>query len=312
MLELAAKARHRRTMDERSIRLAGAAIVAAQVSVNVGAALAKHVFPVVGPEGVAMLRTGISAAVLLAAVRPWRALRNAAPAKGPALPLVGYGLSLGGMNLLIYWSFERIPIGIAVTIEIAGPLALVLLSSRSARDLLWFALAVASLLLLVPWPSRPAPVDPVGIAFALGAAACWALYILFGRRAAAVGGTNALTLGMIVACTVTFPAGLASADLASWTPEVLSIGIAVALLSSMLPYWLEMTAFPRLTSGIFSVITSCAPAIAALVAFAILGERLTGVQWLSVVLMMIASIGGTMGRARRARLPLAAKDRAAC
>lgn len=122
-----------------------------------------------------------------------------------------YGLALGGMNLLFYLAIERIPLGVATTIEIAGPLSVVLLTSRSIRDFFWFALAVASLLMLMPWPGSQTRLDPIGIAFALGAAACWALYILFGKRASELESRTAVALGVLGASAVTLPFGIVAA-----------------------------------------------------------------------------------------------------
>lgn len=285
---------------DRPAALASLAIVAAQVSINLGAALGKGLFPSVGPEGVAALRTGIAALLLLGLARPW----TVAITPRQAAWLFLYGLALGGMNLLIYWSMERIPIGIAVAIEICGPLAVVLLTSRSGRDFLWLALAVAGLLLLVPWPGAEAGLDPLGVAFALGAAACWALYILFGKRASEVGGGAAVALGMTAACLVTVPFGVSAAGTGLLLGPVLGLGLAVALLSSALPYLLEMAALGRLSSRVFGVVTSAAPAIAALAGFAVLGERLSPAQWLAVALMIAASAGCSLAAGpavRRAR-----------
>lgn len=282
------------TASERTLALAGLSIVAAQTSVNIGAALAKGLFPLVGPEGVAALRTTISAAILLALARPWRTPMTARQLGW----LAAYGLALGGMNLLIYFAFRRIPIGIAVAIEICGPLGLVLATSRSARDFGWLALALGGLALLVPWPGRAhgtaGTLDPIGIAFALGAATCWALYILCGRRASEVGSMRAVAVGMTVACCVTVPFGLATAP--SHLPlHALGMGLVVALLSSTLPYVLEMRAMGRLPSRMVGLVSSTGPALAALVGFAVLGERLSAAQWLAVALMIAASAGCSLG-----------------
>jgi len=274
-------------MDKQQIATAGLTIVAAQFSINVGAALGKSLFPVVGPEGVAALRTAIAALILLLMARPWRQALS-----WPRAAWIGlYGLAIGGMNLQIYWAFERIPIGLAIAIEIAGPLAVVLLTSRSTRDFLWAALAIGSLMLLVPWPGADAPLDPVGIAFAAGAALCWALYIVFGKRASQAGAATAVALGMTVASLITLPVGVAAAGSKIVLPPVLALGLVVALLSSAIPYMLEMKAMEKLSGRLFGVITSSAPALAALAAFLVLGERLLPMQWLAVVLMISASAG---------------------
>ncbi|WEK46722.1 MAG: EamA family transporter [Candidatus Andeanibacterium colombiense] len=273
-------------MTDRATALAGAAILFASISVNLGAAIAKGLFPQIGPEGVAALRSLIAAPVLLALFRPWRSPVTA----GQWRWLVLYGAALGVMNLLIYWAFERIPIGLAVTIEIAGPLSVVLLTSRTTRDFLWLALAVGGLLLLVPWQPSAHALDPVGIACALGAALCWALYIVLGRRAAQVRGSSAVAIGMCVACVVTLPFGIAGAGAKLFGPA-LPAAAAVALLSSALPYLLEITALERVSSRVFGALTSCAPAIAALMGWLVLGEELRPLQGLAVVLMIAASAG---------------------
>ncbi|HEY9236726.1 MULTISPECIES: EamA family transporter [Phenylobacterium] len=274
-------------MLNRTAATASLAILAAQISINIGAALGKGLFARIGPEGVAALRTSIAALLLLSFAKPWtfRVTRVQAPW------LLAYGLTLGSMNLLIYWAFERIPIGIAVAIEICGPLAVVLATSRSARDFLWLALAVAGLALLVPWPGAGAALDPIGICFAVAAAACWALYILFGKRASQVESRTAVALGMTAACLITLPFGVTAAGRELLTGHVLMLGAVVAVLSSALPYLMEMKALERLSSRVFGVVTSSAPAIAAVVGFLILGERLTAAQWLAVVLMVTASAG---------------------
>jgi inner membrane transporter RhtA len=281
---------HEAPVQKPDIALAAVAIVAAQISINIGAAFAKSLFPLVGPEGIAALRTGIAALILLIVVRPWRRSLS----RSQILWIVLYGLALGGMNLLIYWAFARIPIGVAVAVEIAGPLAVVLLTSRSARDFLWLALAVASVLLLVPWPGQSAPLDLAGVGFAMGAGICWALYIVFGKRASKVEGSTAVALGMVAACIVTIPIGMATEGSRLLDTSAWGLGLVVALLSSAIPYMLEMEALQRVSSRLFGVLTSSGPALAALAGFALLGERLTLVQWLAVALMIGASAGCSM------------------
>lgn len=271
----------------RPAAIAGLAIFLAQVSFNVGAAVSKGLFAQVGPEGVAALRTVIAALILLAVARPWR--RRISWTQGRWL--VPYGLSLGGMNLLIYWAIERVPIGIAVAVEICGPLLLVLLSSRSMRDFVWLGLALAGLALLTPWSGASAGLDPLGLIFAAGAGACWALYILFGKQTAGIDSASAVGIGMVVGSLVTVPFGVAQAGGALLTPMVLMVGLGVAMLSNVLPYMLEIKALGRLSPRVFGLITSCAPAVAALVGFVMLNEALAPAQWLAVGLMMAASAG---------------------
>lgn len=282
-------------MRDRSVALAGLAIVSSQICINIGAALAKGLFPVVGPEGIAALRSFIGAMLLIALMRPWRV----AVSRRQAGYLLVYGLALGSMNLLVYAAFARIPIGIVIAIEICGPLSIVLLTSRSKRDLLWFALALGSLFLLAPGGRGVERLDPVGVAFALAAAACWALYILVGKRAAEVKGGAAVAFGMCAACLLTVPVGVSSAGAALLDPHVLGAALGIALLSSALPYSLEMMAMGRVSSRLFGVIISCAPAIGALCGFVILGERLLPLQWCGIAGMIAASAGCslTAGRA---------------
>lgn len=290
-------------MTDRRVALAGLAIISAQFSINTGAAIAKTLFPLVGPEGVAALRSTLSALMLLAIARPWRV----AISRRQVGILLIYGLSLGGMNLLIYGAFQRIPIGIGIAIEICGPLSIVLLTSRSLRDLLWFGLALASLGLLMPGGEGAHALDPVGVAFALAAAACWALYILVGKRASEVRGSAAVAIGMCFACLLTMPIGVATAGAAMLQPHVLAMALLVALLSSAIPYLLEMKALERVSSRLFGVIISCAPAIGALAGFVILGERLLPLQWLGIVGMIAASAGCSLTSARRASPPVEAE-----
>ena len=271
----------------RSTTLAALTVVGAQISINIGAALGKSLFPVVGPEGVAALRTTIAAAFLLVAFRAWSVRLK----RDQAIWLLPYGLAIGGMNLLIYWAIDRIPIGLAVAIEICGPLAVVLFTSRSLPEIVWFALALTGLLFLVPWPGQNAVLDPLGVACAMGAAACWALYIVFGKRASEATGTVAVALGMAIACLATVPAAISAGSANLLTARAIGIGLAVALLSSALPYVMEIKALQKLSTRVFGVMTSSAPAIAAIVGFLILKEELTLVQWAAVALVMVASAG---------------------
>ncbi|MDQ2083403.1 EamA family transporter [Xanthobacteraceae bacterium Astr-EGSB] len=262
---------------------------------NVGAAVAKSLFPLVGVEGMTALRVGLSAVILIAVCRPWRGHRL----RAGGLDVLVYGFSLGLMNLLIYSAFQYIPIGIAVAIEVTGPLAVVLFSSRRAVDFLWLALTVAGLSLLLPIEQASAALDPRGLALAFGSAACWAVYIVFGKRLSArLPSGEAVALGMAVAALLTVPIGIGAAGTLLFAPHVLALGAAVALLSSVLPYLVEMAALARLPRKVFGILVSSAPAIAALAGFAVLGERLTLTQWLAIACVMAASAGSTAFSAR--------------
>lgn len=267
--------------------LASSAVLCALVAQNVGAAFAKQLFPLVGAEGVTALRVGLSALILLLIWRPWRRL----PSGQDARNLLIYGLGMGCMNLFIYHAFARIPIGIAVAIEVSGPLSVVLFASRRPRDFAWLACMVAGLLLLLPLTRHASALDPVGVLWAIGAAVCWALYIVFGKRVSHIESGHAVAWGMTAAALFAVPLGVSHAGSALLSPGVLLIGLAVAVLSSTLPYSFEMMALRRLPRRVFGILVSAAPAIAALAGWLILDERLGLQQWLAIGLVIFASAG---------------------
>jgi len=258
------------------------------VSTYAGAAFAKHLFPLVGAEGVVALRVGLSALLLAAFARPWRAL----PSRADIPNLLLYGLTLGCMNLLIYRAFSRIPIGVAVSIEVMGPLAVVLLSSRRARDFVWVACAGFGLWLLLPLRGTSSALDPAGVAYAAGAAFCWALYIVFGKRVSQSkrqsGGAGTVAWGMLAASAFIVPIGASTMGSALLSPFVLAAGLAVAVLSSAAPYTLEMIALRKLPRRVFGILVSSSPAVAALAGFVVLGEQLATGQWLGIGLVILA------------------------
>jgi inner membrane transporter RhtA len=272
----------------------GLAVLVSMISVNFGAAYAKHLFPLVGSAGVTAVRVGLASCLLLAFWRPWRAPL----ARRDAFNLAVYGLMLGCMNLLIYGAFARIPIGIAIAIEVTGPLTVVVLSSRRPLDFAWVACAVAGLWLLLPLGARATSLDPVGVAYALAAGVCWALYIVFGKRVSSLKGGHAVAWGMLAAALFTVPVGLAQAGSALFAPAVLTGGLVVALLSSVLPYSLEMMALARLPRRVFGILVSAGPAVGALAGFVMLGERLGALQWFAVALIIFASAGAAATASR--------------
>ncbi len=261
------------------------ALFGSQVSVNLGAAVAKQLFPVIGVEGITAFRVGFSALLLLAIFRPWRSPLT----RRDVFNLVIYGAVMGLMNLLIYRAFERIPIGIAVAIEVTGPLLVALLSSRRPRDIASCALAIFGLYLLLPVNGGVGRLDPAGIGYAFGAAACWALYIVFGKRASTMRGGQAVAWGMVVASLFIVPLGVAHANAAMLTPGVLAIGLVIAVLSSAIPYSLEMIALRGLPQGLYGMFSSAAPAVSAIAALLILGERLNMIQWGAIACIVLAS-----------------------
>ena len=265
-------------------------LIVAMASVQTGAAFAKKLFVAVGPAGITALRLSLAAAVLLILWRPSFRLK----AREWRL-VVAYGLSLGVMNMLFYLAIARIPLGVAVALEFTGPLAVALAASRKAVDFLWVGLAVLGLALLSP--VGDARVDLTGAALALGAGLCWALYILFGRRAGAALGGQAVALGMAVGAIAVAPVGIALSGPGLFAPAILAGGLIVALLSSAVPYSLEMVALPRLPAGVFGVLMSLEPAIAVVSGFLILAERPSAMQMAAVGCIVAASIGAA-SRAR--------------
>ena len=271
------------------------ALFGSQISVNLGAAVAKQLFPVIGVEGITAFRVGFSALILLAIFRPWRSPLS----RRDVFNLVIYGVVMGLMNLLIYRAFERIPIGIAVAIEVTGPLLVALLSSRRPRDIASCALAVFGLYLLLPLNTVASGLDPVGVAYAFGAAACWALYIVFGKRASSIAGGQGVALGMLVASLFILPIGVAYTNAAAITPQVLGIGLAIAVLSSAVPYYLEMLALRGLPQGLYGMFSSAAPAITAIAGLLILGERLSSTQSMAIACIVLASAACAMSARRK-------------
>jgi len=283
----------RSTSTQQAAVTGVAAALLSQISMNVGAGFAKQLFPLIGAYGVTSLRISLAAAMLLLLYRPWRKpiARDAIPA------LIVYGSMLGIMNLSYYQALARIPIGIATGIEVMGPLAVVLLASRRPQDFLWLALAVLGLVLLLPFRHNDG-LDPVGIAFAFGAAACWAFYIIFGKRVSGTLGSNAAPWGMLVAAMLSLPIGLATTGAALFSPGFLLIGAGIALLSSAIPYSLEMEAMRRLPAHVFGMLLGASPAVGALVGYVILDELLTPLQWLAICCIIVSSVGSSLAASR--------------
>lgn len=267
-----------------------AALVGSMLSVNLGAAYAKSLFALLGSGGVTALRVGISALVLLAFWRPWRLALTRRDACNIAL----YGVVLGLMNLAIYAAFARIPIGIAIAIEVTGPLAVVLFSARHLRDVIWLACAALGLWLLTPHGAHALALDPLGVAYAAAAAFCWAMYIVFGKRVSTLHGGTVVAWGMLVAAICTVPVGIVEAGPALFTPGVLAAGLVIALLSSILPYSLEMLALARLPRRLFSILVSAGPAFGALAGYLLLDEILSPRQWLAIALIILATAGSAV------------------
>jgi inner membrane transporter RhtA len=256
------------------------------VSVQVGAAVATELFDELGPVGTVMLRLTLAAVVLMAIWRPTtRGLRGT-----PARDVLLFGIVLAGMNTSFYLALDRIPLGIAVTLEFVGPLGIAFAFSRRRLDLVWAALATAGILLLAPVPGSG--LDAVGACLALLAGAFWAAYIVLSERVGRTfEGGDGLALAMAVAGLLLLGPGIADAGAELLDPALLVAGLGVAMLSSVIPYSLELEALRRLPRGIFGVLMSLEPAVAAAAGLIILDQALAVKEVTAIALVVIASVG---------------------
>ncbi|MCK6741622.1 threonine/homoserine exporter RhtA [Enterobacter cloacae] len=273
-----------------SVWMPVAVILIAMLSIQSGASLAKSLFPLVGAPGVTALRIALGTLILVVIFKPWR-LRVK---KEQRLPLLFYGLALGAMNYMFYLSIQTIPLGIAVALEFTGPLAVALFSSRRPVDFIWVVLAVVGLWFLLPLGQSVSEIDLTGAALALGAGACWAVYILTAQRAGEEHGPATVALGSLIAAIIFVPLGMAQATDSIWQWSVMPVGFAVAILSTALPYSLEMIALTRLPTRIFGTLMSMEPALAAISGMVFLGETLTFTQTLALCSIIAASMGSTL------------------
>ena len=249
----------------------------------------------IGAAGAAGLRLALAAAILGAIFRPWRAILT--PAQKRAV--LGYGVVLGGMNLIFYLAVARIPLGIVVAIEFSGPLAVALFASRRAVDFAWAAIAAFGIVLFLPVVEDAPALDPLGLLYALGAGVCWGLYIVFGQRLGTLAAGTATSLGMLIAAVLVFPVAVAEAGATLASSQVLPVALAVAVLSSALPYTLEMTALKRMPAKTFGIFMSVEPALASLAGLVVLGERLTPLQMAATACVMLASAGSALSGGAR-------------
>ncbi|HDR2845128.1 TPA: threonine/homoserine exporter RhtA [Enterobacter sichuanensis] len=273
-----------------SVWMPVAVILIAMLSIQSGASLAKSLFPLVGAPGVTALRIALGTLILVVIFKPWR-LRVQ---KAQRLPLLFYGLALGAMNYMFYLSIQTIPLGIAVALEFTGPLAVALFASRRPVDFIWVILAVLGLWFLLPLGQNVSEIDLTGAALALGAGACWAVYILTGQRAGEEHGPATVALGSLIAAIIFVPLGMGQATESIWQWSVMPVGLAVAVLSTALPYSLEMIALTRLPTRIFGTLMSMEPALAAISGMIFLGETLTFTQTLALCSIIAASMGSTL------------------
>lgn len=271
----------------RSPFLPYAALIGAIVTLCVGTSLAKGLFPVVGAEGTSAYRVGFSALILALVWRPWRHPISRADL-GKVAP---YGAVMGLLNLSFYMAIRTIPLGVAVAIEFTGPLLVAVGSSRKAIHFVWIGLAVLGLALLLPIDPGAKPLDPVGVGFACVAAVMWALYIILGKRTGHLHAGRSVALGMVAAALIVVPIGVASAGTALFQPRLIALGLVAAVMSSAIPYSLEMIALRAIPKRSFGVMLSLEPAVGAVAGFAILQERLAPSQWLAIAAIVAASVG---------------------
>lgn len=265
------------------------AVLLAIISVQCGAAIAKSLFPAIGAAGTASIRIGVSAIILLLAYRP--NLKKITPQQWKIV--IPYGLSLGAMNLIFYLAIERIPIGLAVTLEFVGPLLVAIIGSKRLVDYCWVLLAAIGIALIAPWTNDR--IDSLGVMFALLAGALWASYIVLGGKISKImNDGEAVSTGMLFAAILILPFGFYENGLANLTPKLFGMGIALALLSSAIPFTLEMKALGQLPPRTFSILMSLEPAAASICAFIFLQENLSFYEIMAVVCVIIASAGSTL------------------
>jgi inner membrane transporter RhtA len=262
---------------------------------QIGAACAKTLFPAIGPQGAAALRLSLGAVMLLVIVRPWRAW----PRPAPLLALLGLGVATGGAVLMFYLAQSRLPLGVAIALQFLGPLTVAIVGARRPIDLVWAALAAAGVWWLVGAGARTAAIDFVGVAFALAAAVAWAAYILCGRIASAAFGGSTGALAASIAAVLVLPFGVAQAGTALLSPALLPMALLVALLSTVIPFSLELYALPRLPARTFATFTSLEPAFGVMSGWVLLGQHLAATQIAGVAVVITAAAGAAWSTSAR-------------
>ena len=273
-------------------------IFISMISVQGSASIAKYLFPVLGPEVMTAWRLTFSSVMLAMIFKPWRK----AITKQALRYIILYGLAMGCMNLSFYNAISRIPLGIAVAIELTGPIMVAMFSGRRLADFIWLGIAVVGLGMLLPIHQASSELDPIGIVMALTAGACWACYILFGRKAGAIHGSSSVALGAIIASILLFPIGVWQSGSAMFSISLLPLIFLVSLLASAIPYGLDMVALPRLPAQTFSTLMSLSPVFAAFSGLIVLHEQLTHYQWLAIGLIILSSIGTVLSMSRPTKI----------
>ncbi|MFN3894117.1 MAG: EamA family transporter [Acinetobacter sp.] len=271
-------------------------LLIAMISMQSSGSFAKYLFGQFPILTVSAMRLLLGAVILALIFKIWQI--HFRQIKWPAI--ISYGLALAGMNLLFYLSIDRLPLGIAVSFEFIGPLSVALFYARQKFDFVWVGLAILGLVLLFPFDQAAQPLDPIGIAFALGAGACWALYIVAGQRPSGISGNHTVCLGMFVGMLVLMPISLfAGMPAHTFEPMSLLYFVALAVLASALPFTLEMIALRNLSALSFGTLMSLEPVIAALSGLLFLGETLLWTQWLALATIISASVGCTVTTQRQ-------------
>lgn len=271
----------------RSSYAAVGLVLLSQISMTSGASLAKSLFSLLPPAGVTSLRLAFSALVLLCFLHPWKGTQPKISWKNALI----YGVAVGCMNLSFYYAIERIPLGVAVGIEIMGPLSVALASSRRLLDVAWVVSAVTGLSLLLPLQNFSMSIDPIGVALAVLAGVLWAAYVVFSKRNSSSGGAHFVMYGMIAGTLLIMPVGIWESGSLLLEPHILFYGACLGIASSALPYSLEIIALKRLPARVFGTLLSLSPGLAALSAFIFLGELLSLAQWIGLGFIIVASIG---------------------
>lgn len=256
-----------------------------------GASLAKQLFSAIGTESTSVIRLGVAALFLIMIWRPWRTKLNRGQLK-----IIGiYGVCLGVMNFLFYMAIARLPLGIAIAIEFIGPLSVAIYLSRKAYDFLWAILAISGIVLILPLSDFQKSIDIIGVIYALGAAAAWALYVIQGKKASTATHSGVVTsLGMTAGFIAVFPFGATNIPMVFSSSTLILTAIGVGILSSAIPYSLEMIALRKIESKHFGLLMSMEPAIGAIAGYFYLNEQLTTLQLLAIFCIIAASVGSTI------------------
>ncbi|ARC55025.1 threonine transporter RhtB [Candidatus Riesia sp. GBBU] len=269
----------------------------AMISIQSGAFLAKKLFPIIGTFGVTALRLFLATITLLAMFKPWQKRINTKS----IVYLIIYGISLGSMNSLFYLSLERIPLGIAVALEFTGPLSIAIFSSRKLIDFFWISIIILGLIFLLPLSKETNSLNLSGILYALAAGFFWGMYIIFGRKSSESHGySTTVSIGSLISTAIFFPIGVFKVGIQHlFDFSIFPIAIAVSFLSTTFPYTVEMFVLTKMSSKTFGKLMSLEPVIGAFIGITFLNEKLTGAQWLSLLCIIIASVGSSIEKMKQ-------------